>query len=284
MSVKKRIRKNKSKTSEKKRRTASGVFFPGLVRHFFGFIGFISLSVLFILGHDIMTQGNLFAAKQILVAGNRQLSESRVLELAGIQPGTNIFAVNLSMARKRLLSDGWVADARIGREIPDQLVVKIREHEPLAYIDLEKKYVMSREGTIIKEWDERDLSVLPLITGLDYSDLPLGGSRSEEPFASLLSVLSVAHQANGALSLDQLGRIDVDRDLGLTLHASGPVKKVRIGFGGYAEKFKRVDRLLDHLDLQFQGSGLEIIELESDSRIVAGPFLKATFDTTTRRS
>ncbi len=109
-------------------------------------LGLVCMGLLFILGYDIMTQGRMFAAREIAVLGNRQLSEARVLSLAGIDPGVNIFAVNLSLARKRLISDGWIAEARVGREIPDRLVIRVREHVPQAILDLGKKYVMSREG------------------------------------------------------------------------------------------------------------------------------------------
>ncbi len=247
-------------------------------------LGLVCMGLLFILGYDIMTQGRMFAAREIAVLGNRQLSEARVLSLAGIDPGVNIFAVNLSLARKRLISDGWIAEARVGREIPDRLVIRVREHVPQAILDLGKKYVMSREGTIIQEYNEADFPGLPFVSGLYYSDLPLGGESSREPFVSLLSVLAIAQKDEGPLSLSQLERIDVDRDLGITLHTDGIVETARIGFGRFPEKYARIDRLLAYLNRQPSDPALKILEIESDDRIVAGPFPEAMEDKTVRRS
>jgi cell division protein FtsQ len=214
----------------------------------------------------------MFAAKEIEVLGNHQFSEEQVLELAGLAPGVNIFAVNLGVARKRLLTDGWVAEARVGREIPDRLVVRIREHEPMLILDLGDKYIMSREATIIKAWEETDPFDLPLVTGLDYSDLPLGGSSQSAVFAALMQALGTARSEEGALSLAKLRKIDVDPLLGITLYTDGAVKSARVGFEKYDEKFRRVDRLLAAMDRGQSDPGLEITELEYDNRIVAGPF------------
>jgi len=263
----KRIRKNKSK-----RKKSAAADRNGAARRWvLSVAGIFCINLLFILGHDIMTQGRMFAAREIVVLGNHQLSEDRVLELADIQPGENIFAVNLGVARKRLLADGWVAEARVGREIPDRLVIRVREHEPMLLLDMGDKFIMSREATIIKPYEETDSFDLPMVTGLSYSDLPLGGSGSDA-FAVLMQVLGAARSEEGALSLSRLRQINVDPELGVTLYADGEVKRVRMGFEKYDEKMRRVDRLLAALDRGESDPPLEITELEYDNRIVAGPF------------
>jgi cell division protein FtsQ len=269
---KKNVRKNRSRAKRKSRKAISSVGTVGLFSVLFTGAGILFLSLLFVLGHDVVTQGSLFEARQILVFGNQHLSEEEILELADIEPGANIFAVNLGKVRKQLLASGWVAEARVGREIPDRLVIRVREHEPAALLDLRNKYVLSREGTVIKRWEETDAFLLPLVTGLTYSDIPLDGEACNESFASLMQALRVAWTDGGALSLARLERIDVDPGLGITLHATGPVKCARIGFAGYDEKYRRIDRLLASLERGPSEPALEIMEIESDSRIVAGPF------------
>jgi len=272
LSEKNRVRKNKPKSPGKGRRWGLPRPGAGKFSALLAAGGFFCLSLLFVLVHDVITQGRMFEAKEIEVIGNHRLTDARVLALAGIEPGANIFAVNLGIARRRLLSDGWVAEARVGRGIPDRLVIRVREHEPVALLDLGKKYVMSREGTIIKQWEATDSFALPLVTGLTYSDLPLAGGEQTAPFGVLMQVLQVAEADDGALSMDRLEKIDVDGQLGVTLHASGPVKRVRIGFGKYEEKYRRVERLLAALDRRPEDPALEIMAVGSDQRIVAGPF------------
>jgi cell division protein FtsQ len=269
---KKRVRKNKPKPQKRRRSASSGARAAGFFSVAVWLGGIVFLSLLFVFGHDVVTQGRMFAAGKIEVIGNRHLTDARILELAGIQPQQNIFAVNLRVARKRLLSDGWIAEARVGREIPDRLVVRIREHEPLARIDLGENYMLSREGTIIKHWEETDGFVLPVVTGLDYSDIPLKGEEASALFGALMRVFRIVRSDEGAFALARLDRVDVDRDLGITLYANGPVKSARIGFGKYDEKIKRVKRMLASIERNPSDPALEIAELESDNRIVAGPF------------
>ena len=269
---KKRVRKNRSRSKKIGREAFFSAGTIGLFSVLYTGAGILFLSLLFVLGHDVVTQASMFEARHIVVLGNRHLAESEILDLADIEPGSNIFAVNLVKARKQLLSNGWIAEARVGREIPDRLVLRIREHEPVALLDLGEKYVLSREGTVIKRWEITDTFMLPLVTGLSYSDIPLEGGVRNESFAALMQVLQIARSDGGALSLDRLERIDVDRGLGITLHATGPVKSARIGFAGYDEKYRRVDRLLASLQRGPSDPALEIMALESDSRIVAGPF------------
>jgi cell division protein FtsQ len=267
---KKKVRKNKPKPMAGEKRTVRPG--TGRLKVFLTAGGFFCLGLLFVLGHDVLTQGRMFAAKEIAVTGNHRLTFTDVLALAGIEPGANIFAVNLGVARERLLANDWVAEARVRREIPDRLVVRVREHEPAALLDLGETYVMSREGTIIKRSEPDDGFVLPRVTGLTYSDLPLAGEAPTESFTALMQVLRVARGDGGALSWDRLKSIDVDSGLGITLYAAGPVKSVRIGFANYDQKYRRVERLLASLDRRPEDPALEILAIDSDSRIVAGPF------------
>lgn len=269
---KKKIRNNKSKSSGKGRRKGPTRFGTGRFSILLAAGGLLCISLLFVLGHDVITQVHMFAAKEIVVLGNHRLTEAEVLKLAGVEHNANIFDVNLGVTRKRLINDGWIAEARIGREIPDRLVIRIREHEPVALVDLDDKYIISREGTIIKRWEPVDGDAFPLVTGLSYSDLPLAGEDSTEAFDALMALFHVTEADNGALSLARLERIDVDSELGITVHATGPVKSARIGFSLYGEKFKRVERLIASLDHSSGNQALKIMSLESDDRIVAGPF------------
>ena len=154
----------------------------------------------------------------------------------------------------------------------------------MALLDLGEKYIMSREGTIITKWDGQSPQGLLLVTGLSYADLPLESAKPDQPFAALMQVLAVARKDAGPLSLARLKRIEVDRDLGITLHADGPVETARLGFYRYTEKYARIGRLLGHLNRQTSDPPLKIVEVESDSRIVAGPFPEALQDNTGRRS
>ena len=274
-----KIRRNKARIRRQAvSRKGSGL---GIGRFLFGGVGILALSLVFVFGHDFLTQETMFSAKVVTVAGNKVLSESQILTLAGIKSGDNIFSVNLNLIRKQLLSSPWIAEAKVGRQIPDGLAIRVREHEPAALLDLGKIYIMSREGTIIKEWEETDPR-LPLVTGLSYADLPLGEAPGKA-FGALLSVLDIARKDTGPLAVSRIETIHVDQDLGITLFATGGIRSAWIGYQNFSEKYERLQRLLAHLGERPGQESLTIFDLESDARVVAGPFPEAA-DNTTRRS
>ena len=75
----------------------------------------------FIFGYDLLTQCEYFKIRNLNIEGNRMLTREQVAELAKINENINIFSVNLSITRKKLLANPWIAAAEVIREIPDIL-------------------------------------------------------------------------------------------------------------------------------------------------------------------
>ena len=176
----KRIRKNRfrpQKTQSRGRALVSGL------KIIASGVGVSFLSVLFILCHDVITQWDAFTVERIALTGNQRLSREQVCEQAQIQPGANIFAVNLTAARKRLLSHPWVAETHIQREIPDGIRFHIREHRAIAVVDLGRKFLIDETGTPFKELELKDAENLPVVHGLSYADVEIDAAafRSRKP-------------------------------------------------------------------------------------------------------
>ncbi|MFW5636577.1 MAG: cell division protein FtsQ/DivIB, partial [Thermodesulfobacteriota bacterium] len=115
-----------------------------------------------------LIQWDYLRAERVVVSGAGRLSEPMVLEKAGLSPGVNIFSVNLSKARKRLLSHPWIAEAAVGIWFPPEIRIRIKEYEALAVFELDQKYLANRDGKIFKEWDPLETRILPVVSGLRY--------------------------------------------------------------------------------------------------------------------
>ena len=89
-----------------------------------------------ILGYDFATQHSFFQIEAVTVNGVKRLSEQNVIDQARIARGANILSVNLSTARKRLLAHPAIAEAHVKRVFPSRIHLAVREHEPLAVLDL----------------------------------------------------------------------------------------------------------------------------------------------------
>ena len=98
----------------------------------------------------------------MVIEGNQRLSGKQIAEQAQVEEGMNILAVNLTLARKRLLSHPWIAEAEVLREVPSGIKIRIREHAPLAIVDLGRRFLINEKGEIIKAWTASDPAAFPV--------------------------------------------------------------------------------------------------------------------------
>ena len=229
------------------------------------------MGVLFILSHDFITQCDYFRAEHVRVEGAQRLTPAEVLHQAGIRPGDNILAVNLALARKRLLTHPLIAQASVGRQLPSTIVVRIQEHEPLAILDLGRKFLVNMQGEVFKEMDASDPVNLPVISGLTFSDLTVGGDPGSPPFQAVMAVLNLGKDLSAPLTNDRIVTIEVDREIGLTLFTADRIRAVKLGYDDYREKFRQLENILDFLESRQRFSDLETVDLNNLQRIVVKP-------------
>jgi len=286
------IRRKKQNRFKRQRPKKNRHWVSGGLRLAAGGIGVVLLSIIFIFCHDVVTQCDAFKTKTVAVTGNRRLNREEIWEKAGILPGSNIWALNLVAARKRLLAEPWIVDAQIRREMPDGIHIFIREHRALAVIDLGRKFLLDDAGTIFKEVAPRETNNLPVIEGLRYADIELRpsaagaglpakrinhqsvfGDNPASPFAAAVTVLRLGTPTDSVIPNRNLSRIVVDSETGITLQTRKSPKTVKLGFHDYAQKYTVLRRLLAYLK-RHRPDGwreLEAVDLNNMDRIVVEP-------------
>ena len=215
-----------------------------------------------------------FNAKHVGVTGQSRLTEEMVLRQAGIYPGENIFKVNLSVARQRLLTLPWIQKAEVVRELPDKIQIRIHEHEPMAIVDMNTKYLMNTEGDIFKHvGGEKD--ELPIISGLSPQDIQVAGrlpmKNESNPHKAVMNIIKLAKAPDSGLPINQIKRILVDREIGLTLMTSGAAKIIKLGYDNYPDKIIRLNQVLKYLNEKAHVLNVDTIDLHNINRIVVKP-------------
>ncbi len=248
-------------------------------------------SGLFVFVHDAITQCDYFKAKSLKIEGVQRLSPSQIIEAARVKKGMNVLEVNLAMARKRLLAQPWIADAEIRREIPAGLHIKVREHSPLAIIDLGRKFLLNENGRVFKEWTDTDPANLPLVSGLALSDIRVHGETAappslkgrnpsqlehpqNDPFEAVMQVLRLGRQTRSILSNGNIRQIKVDREIGITLVAFKQMKTIELGYYNYPLKFNMLKDILSHGKRRRSFPEFDRIDLNNVNRIVVNPVSK----------
>ncbi|MFW6334025.1 MAG: cell division protein FtsQ/DivIB [Desulfosalsimonas sp.] len=226
------------------------------------------MGLVFVSGYGWLTGCSYFRAESIEITGAERLGQKQILEAAKISKGVNILSVNLSTARKRLLALPWVAEVEIRRDLPDAFAINVTEHRPVAVIELGSRFLMNSSGEIFKEAGSGDFTELPLITGAQYRDWKDGGKVAE----SVMSVITRGKGSESVLPAERIQRIEVDRELGLTVITEDfPAEKIYMGFGGYESKYLRLSKIFSYLERRGASSRFEEIDLRYPDRIVAKP-------------
>jgi cell division protein FtsQ len=238
-----------------------------------------AISAFFILMHDILTQCDYFKISRLTIEGTQRLSEKEIAKQARVGKGMNILAVNLSLVRKQLLAHPWIAEAGVSREIPSGLSIRVKEHSPLAVVDVGKKFLINHAGKIFKAWDASDPAGLPVVSGLNVLDLPPVFGQTElpqseiarertTPFKAVMKVLRLGRQQGSILPNRSIRQIRVDRQIGLTLLAFDRIKTINLGYDDYDGKYHMLANLFSYLKHQQSGPDFDRIDLNNLNRVV----------------
>ena len=111
----------------------------------------------------------------IRVEGRATTDRETVLDALGARPGTSIFTVDPTHAKRQLESLPWVRSAAIERRLPDTIYVRLVEREPMALwqhggrIDL-----IDRGGAVIPVSRLDRFAKLPMVVGEDAAGRAAG--------------------------------------------------------------------------------------------------------------
>ncbi len=117
-----------------------------------------------------LTTAPRFEVKKLAVSGLKRVEENEVIARAGFEVGTNVFRVNLDEMRLRIEELQWVRNALVERVLPDQIIIKVIEREPVGLARIRGEvYQFDIEARIL-EPDGTAPPSLPILDGLRPED------------------------------------------------------------------------------------------------------------------
>ncbi len=186
-----------------------------------------------------------FAVREVAVRHRGKLGDEALRSLSGIEPGVNIWDVDVEDAETRLLTLGWVRSALVRRELPNRVVIQVREHRPVAILAVADEepglYYLAANGRIFAPVVVGATYDLPYVTGLGRADL--AGSEAFGPRA-VRRALALLRHAERYPQIGVASEVHVDRTRGLTLMPMRPALPIDIGWGEYDVKLARLAEVL----------------------------------------
>ncbi|MCK9522301.1 MAG: FtsQ-type POTRA domain-containing protein [Proteobacteria bacterium] len=193
-----------------------------------------------------MTRSSYFSVQHIEILGLQQMRNDEAIAAAGLQTGTNIFAIDLEQIEERLRLEPWVLSVRTGQKLPDTIRIEISERRAAAMVVFEVPYLVDDEGNIFKRWVVGDPQPSVIINGIDKEELQ---SDPEGVSLALREAMSLAQDyAQAGLSARApLWEVFREVDGGFSLTVGKDPFYVRLGRGPYREKLSRLRWLLDRV-------------------------------------
>lgn len=109
-----------------------------------------------------------FSLRELKVEGRNETAKEDILAAVAAGKGDPILGVDIEAVRERLVALPWIVEASVERRFPDELVVAVKEAEPMALWQKKQQlYLVSRAGDVIEAANIKKYAKLLIIVGDD---------------------------------------------------------------------------------------------------------------------
>jgi cell division protein FtsQ len=228
-------------------------------------------SLLLVLGYQYLLKMPYFYLKNtgdIKIEGQQRLTTEQIMQMGQVSPGISLLAINPLKIEKNLYQHPWIEKVEIKRAWPDHLIIRIQEHQPIAIVNLDSLYYLSRKGRLFQALNPGELHDLPVITGLKRDDFQLWEGNLPPLLTKFIGILESLNDNHAPLHLGNISEIHLDPERGLTLYPLGLKVGIDIGFQSYSEKFNILQKVLTALQQRGEIKRVEKINLTYPKRVL----------------
>ncbi len=192
-----------------------------------------------------------YALKKIIIEGKGDFSQRQIRQAGGLSIGQNIWALNITEVQQNIERLPYVAEARIEKHLPDKLIIKITERNPIAKVvgvssDLgtpEVFYVDREQFVLFKPRPGENIRPLPEIVGLHNAEFESGQRLDQPQLLAAINLLKEMELTPLANALD-IRTIDLAQPLSFKVTtAQGAILFFRLDYLG--QQLQRLQEILN---------------------------------------
>ncbi len=180
-----------------------------------------------------------FEVQRLSVSGLRRVDDNQVLAKAGFEVGTNVFAVNLREMRERVEQIQWVRHALVERVLPDQIIIKVVEREPIGLGRIRGEIYQFDEDGVILDPDPTVGTSFPVLDGLS-----MDAARNVKKVALYRKVMEEIGETS-------LSEIRIDQNDEVSVVEAGDPLMVSLGTADYRARWIRYLQLRPQIQQQY---------------------------------
>jgi len=164
-----------------------------------------------------------FQIQEITVKGNNLLTIPKIIQLAEIERGDNIFSRLGIVAKVRLKQNGYIEDAQINKIYPNKVEIEVKERKRQFQIKLETEgYIYIDEQGYILEYAKDKLGIPTIIgMGIKQSDIETLHRLDERDLDKMENILQIREQFKTIELVDKITQIQVKDEYIVSLEDDG---------------------------------------------------------------
>ena len=206
---------------------------------------------------------------RVTLQGNRIVEANELFQLAQVQRGSLIYDIDLKAIQRNLLSQCYVKEAIVERNLPSTIQLTVVERTPIALVNRADIVYLDEDGVILPHSISKELFDLPVLSGLKLGPrISYGNVVHDARALEALKILKGAKLVNSEL-YHLISEIQVRNDSDMVFYTAEGGVPVIFGNGNVADKLVRLDAFWNQVIEERGLKNLQYVDLRYDDQVVA---------------
>jgi len=173
---------------------------------------------------------SVFSMQRIELAGNEHLTDDELMQIAGLKGKKSSLLLSSRKVYEKLKESPWIQSAAVRKEYPSRLLIRIRETEPFALLNMKgKMFIVDNKGRMLEQLKENSVPFLPVILSDPYREKD--AYREAVDLAKTIKDMGILHRSQ---------RIEIIAHQPNEIAANLDGMIVKIGTGEHEDKLARL--------------------------------------------
>jgi cell division protein FtsQ len=186
-----------------------------------------------------------FAITAVEVRGAARVPTERILDVAGVAPGTNLWRVDSDAVVGRLEALPEIRRAELIRELPGRVTILVEERRPFTLVHGNRLHWMDEEGRVLGEERQAVVPPVPVITGLTEDEVATMRTEPSPKARAAIALIRTLLRSGSPLAA-AISEIDMSRREGPVLWTVDGIE-VRLGTEDWEERLARLEGVLSQV-------------------------------------
>lgn len=180
---------------------------------------------------------SVFTMKTAEFSGNEHLTDDELKHISGLKGDESLLSLSSRKVYEKLKESPWIQTALVRKEYPSKILIRIRETEPFALLDMKgKMFIVDDRGRMLEELKDNSVPFLPVIMSDPYNE--------KEAFREAVNLAKVIKN-KGVLHKRQ--RIEIIAHQPNEVAANLDGVHVKVGAGEHEDKLTRLGEIEEEI-------------------------------------